>query len=61
MALAERIRAKRQTELQNNGWGFANDFKQDTNFIEYIKTLIEKRKRQPWQLGKLGQYAKTPH
>jgi integrase len=44
LALAENIRAKRQTELQNNGWGFANEFKQDTNFIEYFKSLIEKRK-----------------
>ena len=38
LALAENIRAKRQTELQNNGWGFTNEFKQDTNFIEYFKT-----------------------
>jgi len=58
MALAERIRAKRQTELQNNGWGFANDFKQDTNFSEYIKTLIEKRKDSPGNWGNWGSMLK---
>ena len=42
LALAENIRAKKQTVLQNNGWGFASEFKQDTNFIEYFETLIEK-------------------
>jgi len=51
MALAENIRAKRQTELQNNGYGFFNDFKQDTNFIEYFKTLIEKRKESKGNYG----------
>lgn len=51
MALAENIRAKRQMELQNNGYGFANDFKQDTNFIEYFKTLIEKRKDSKGNFG----------
>jgi integrase len=50
-AFAENIRAKRQTELQNNGWGFANEFKQDTNFIEYFKSLIEKRKESPGNWG----------
>ena len=43
-ALAENIRAKRQTELQNNNWGFVNEFKLDTNFNEYFETLIAKRK-----------------
>lgn len=42
--LAEDIRAKRQLELQNNSYGFSSGFKQDTNFIEYFKSLIEKRK-----------------
>ena len=51
MALAENIRAKRQTELQNNGYGFFNDFKQDTNFIEYFRTLIEKRKESKGNYG----------
>ncbi len=42
--LAEDIRAKRQLELQNNSFGFTSEFKQDTNFIEYFKALIDKRK-----------------
>jgi len=51
LSLAENIRAKRQTELQNAGWGFANDFKQDTNFIYYFSKLIENRKDSPGNLG----------
>jgi len=51
LALAENIRAKRQTELQNNNWGFANDFKQDTIFFEYFKDLIEKRKESKGNYG----------
>jgi integrase len=52
LALAENIRAKRQTELQNNGWGFANDFKQDTSLIQYFETLIEKRKDNPGDISR---------
>lgn len=51
MALAENIRAKRQTELQNNGWGFTSDFKQDTNLIQYFEGLVEKRKNSPGNWG----------
>ncbi len=51
LTLAENIRAKRQTELQNDNWGFANDFKQDTNFIEYFKLLTEKRKESTGNYG----------
>lgn len=56
LALAENIRAKKQTELQNNGWGFANDFKLDTNFIEYFESLYEKRKDSP---GNAGNWSST--
>ena len=48
---AEGIRAKRHTELQNNGGGFASDFKQDTNLIRYFEALIEKRKDSPGNWG----------
>lgn len=51
LTLAENIRAKRQTELQNNGWGFSNDFKQDTNFIRYFENLVDKRKDSPGNWG----------
>lgn len=43
-ALAEDIRAKRQVEIQNMTYGFIDDFKLDTNFIAYFKSLIDKRK-----------------
>lgn len=49
--LAENIRATKQTELQNNNWGYHNDFKQDTNFIEYFENLIEKRKESKGNYG----------
>jgi len=51
LTLAENIRAKRQSELQNNGWGFADGFKQDANFIDYFNKLIENRKDSPGNLG----------
>lgn len=51
LELAENIRATRQTELTNNKWGFHNDFKQDTNFVEYFKSLIEKRKESKGNYG----------
>ncbi|MDX2442449.1 MAG: site-specific integrase [Bacteroidales bacterium] len=51
MQLAEDIRAKRQLEIQNSTFGFASDFKQDANFIEYFKTLIEKRKESKGNYG----------
>ncbi len=51
LTYAENVRAKRQTELQNNKYGFTNEFKQDTNFIEYFEKLIEKRKNSPGNWG----------
>ena len=49
--LAENIRANRQLELQHNAYGFANDFKRDTNFIDYFRNLIEKRKNNKGNYG----------
>lgn len=49
--LAENIRAKRQLELQNNSYGFTSEFKMNTNFIEYFKSLIEKRKESKGNYG----------
>ncbi|MBN1158458.1 MAG: site-specific integrase [Bacteroidales bacterium] len=51
LSFAESIRAKRQTELQNNGWGIASSFMQDTNFIEYFTRLVEKKKNSPGNWG----------
>lgn len=41
--LAESIKAKRELEIKNGLYGFANDFKQSTNFIDYFKDQTEKR------------------
>ena len=49
--LAEKIRATRQLELQDNTYGFKSDFKLDTNFIEYFKKQIEKRKNSQGNFG----------
>jgi integrase len=51
LALAESIKAKRELEIKNGLYGFANDFKQNTNFIEYFKELMEKRKQSKGNYG----------
>ncbi|MEH6746467.1 MAG: site-specific integrase [Maribacter arcticus] len=43
LQLAESIKAKRELEIKNGLYGFANEFKQSTNFIDYFKDLTEKR------------------
>jgi len=43
LQLAESIKAKRQLEIKNGLYGFSNDFKQSTNFIDYFKQQKEKR------------------
>ena len=40
---AEAVRAKRLLEIQNGTYGFANEFKQQTNLIEFFKKLTEER------------------
>jgi len=51
LKFAENIRAKRHTELQNTKWQFVNEFKLESNFIEYFKTLIEQRKNSKGNWG----------
>lgn len=41
--LAESIKAKRELEIKNGLYGFPNEFKKATNFIEYFKAQTEKR------------------
>jgi integrase len=50
LQLAESIKAKRELEIKNGLYGFTNDFKQSTNFIDYFKDQTEKR------LQSLGNY-----
>lgn len=44
LLLANSIKAKRQIEIQNNEYGFRNNFKAGTNLFEYIKSLETKKK-----------------
>lgn len=43
LQLAEGIKAKRELEIKNGQHGFSSGFKSNTNFIEYFKSLAEKR------------------
>ena len=43
LALAESIKSKRELEIKNGQFGFTNDFKSKTNFIEYFRAQTEKR------------------
>ena len=48
---AEAIRSKRQTELYNNEYGFSNEFKSDTLFLDYYRKMCSDR------LGSVGNWA----
>jgi len=43
LELAKSIKAKRELEIKNGLYGFTNEFKQSTNFIEFFKDLTENR------------------
>jgi integrase len=43
--LAESIKAKRELEIKNGVYGFSNEFKQQTNFVEFFKEQMEKKKQ----------------
>jgi integrase len=49
--LAEGIRDKRSLSLKNGEYGFNNEFKQDSNFIEYFRLLTDKRKESQGNYG----------
>ncbi len=51
LSLAESIKAKRELEIKNGQYGFANDFKQNTNFIDFFEDLMEKRKESKGNYG----------
>jgi integrase len=56
LQLAESIKAKRELEIKNGLYGFTNDFKQSTNFIEYFKDQTEKRLQ---SVGNYGNWDST--
>jgi integrase/recombinase XerD len=43
LGLAKSIKSKRELEIKNGLYGFTNDFKLSTNFIDYFKEQTEKR------------------
>ena len=51
LKLASNIKAKRELEIKNGLYGFTNSFKQNTNFIDYFRDLIEKRKQSKGNYG----------
>ena len=48
---AQSIKAKRQIEIQNGEYGFANAFKTDTPFLAYFRKLCEERKASTGNYG----------
>lgn len=56
LQLAESIKAKRELEIKNGLYGFANEFKQSTNFIDYFTDQMEKRKQ---SMGNYGNWDST--
>ena len=51
LLLAKSIKAKRELEIKNGLYGFTNEFKQSTNFIDYYKDQMEKRKQSKGNYG----------
>lgn len=51
LLLAESIKSKRELEIKNGLYGFASEFKQSTNFINYFRALMEKRKESEGNYG----------
>ena len=51
LQLAESIKAKRELEIKNGLYGFTNEFKQSTNFIDYFTEQMEKRKQSNGNYG----------
>ena len=51
LKLAENIKAKRELEIKNGLYGFANEFKQSTNFIDYFTEQMIKRKQSEGNYG----------
>lgn len=51
LQLAESIKAKRELEIKNGLYGFSSEFKQGTNFIDYFKEQMEKRKQSMGNYG----------
>lgn len=53
--LAKSIKAKRELEIKNGNYGFTNEFKKQTNFLEYFKSLVSKKETK----GNFGNWYST--
>ena len=51
LQFAESVKAKRELEIKNGLYGFTNQFKQSTNFIDYFTDQMEKRKQSEGNYG----------
>jgi integrase len=51
LSLAQSIRAKRQIEIQNNTYGFADLEKMNSSFLTYFELLAEKRQESDGNYG----------
>ena len=51
LQLAKSIKAKRELEIKNGLYGFENEFKQSTNFVDYFIEQTEKRKESAGNYG----------
>lgn len=56
MQLAEAIKGKRMIELQNGRFGFDGQYKLDVVFLDYYRSLCEKRFKNKESLGNWGNW-----
>lgn len=61
MQLAEAIRGKRLVDVQNRRYGFESAYRLDTNFLDYYRSMCEKRLGEMSRGGgELGQLVELP-
>lgn len=56
LQLAEAVKSKRVVELRNGKFGFEDDYKVDTNFLDYYRHLSEKRLKTEGSRGNWGNW-----
>lgn len=56
MRLAEAIRGKRMVDLQNGRFGFEGHYKQDIMFLDYYRTMCERKFKTTESMGNWGNW-----
>ena len=51
LELAEKIRNQRQSDIDNGNYGYTSQSKEKTNFVDYFKAQMEKRKQSDGNYG----------